>query len=172
MRIAVAREVDANESRVAATPETVKKMRGLGANVCVEPSAGVKSGIPDTEFTAAGATVASDAVKDADVILKVRRPTSSELAGYTKGALVIAIMDPYGQDAALRDMANAGVVAFAMVDQRPQAIDIESEGTDGVTIDLHNHPHLRLSFFFVVVGLWHRYSSTLASSRHQQYACC
>src|SRR5207247_4222816 len=64
------------------------------------------------------------------------------------------------------------VVAFAMVDQRPQAIDIESEGTDGVTIDLHNHPHLRLSFFFVVVGLWHRYSSTLASSRHQQYACC
>ena len=85
MRIAVAREVDPVESRVAATPETVKKMKGLGADVAVEPGAGVQSGIPDAEFTAAGATVASDAVKDADVVLKVRRPTSSELAGYKKG---------------------------------------------------------------------------------------
>jgi NAD(P) transhydrogenase subunit alpha len=114
MRIAVAREVDGDESRVAATPETVKKMRGLGAEVCVEPGAGTQSGIPDSEFAAAGAAVVSDAVKDADVVLKVRRPTLSELAVYKKGALVIAIMDPYGQEAAIRDMAQAGVVAFAM----------------------------------------------------------
>jgi NAD(P) transhydrogenase subunit alpha len=114
MRIAVAREVDANESRVAATPETVKKMRGLGADVSVEPGAGVKSGIPDNEFTTAGATITSSALKDADLILKVRRPAASELAAYKKGALVIAIMDPYGAEAAIRDMANAGVVAFAM----------------------------------------------------------
>src|ERR1700730_16686792 len=114
MRIAVAREVDAIENRVAATPETVKKMQGLGADVCVEPGAGTKAGIPDSEFTAAGATVASDALKDADVVLKVRRPTPSELAVYKKGALIIAMMDPYGQDAAVRDMANAGIVAFAM----------------------------------------------------------
>jgi NAD(P) transhydrogenase subunit alpha len=114
MRIAVAREVDANESRVAATPETVKKMRGLGADVSVEPGAGVKSGIPDNEFTTAGATITSNALKDADVVLKVRRPTAPELASYKKGALVIAIMDPYGAEAAIRDMANAGVVAFAM----------------------------------------------------------
>jgi len=114
MRIAVAREVDGNESRVAATPETVKKMRGLGAEVCVEPGAGTQSGIPDSEFAAAGAMVVSDAVKDADVVLKVRRPTASELAVYTKGALVIAIMDPYGHEAAIREMAKAGIVAFAM----------------------------------------------------------
>jgi H+-translocating NAD(P) transhydrogenase subunit alpha len=114
MRIAVAREIDATESRVAATPETVKKMKALGADIAVEPNAGTKSGIPDAEFAAAGATVTSGAVKDADVVLKVRRPASSELARYKKGALVIAIMDPYGEDAALKAMADAGVVAFAM----------------------------------------------------------
>ena len=114
MRIAVAREIDATESRVAATPETVKKMKALGADIAVEPDAGTKSGIPDAEFAAAGATVMPGAVKDADVVLKVRRPASSELARYKKGALVIAIMDPYGEDAALKAMADAGVVAFAM----------------------------------------------------------
>jgi len=114
MRIAVAREIDATESRVAATPETVKKMKALGADIAVEPDAGTKSGIPDAEFAAAGATVTPGAVKDADVVLKVRRPASSELARYKKGALVIAIMDPYGEDAALKAMADAGVVAFAM----------------------------------------------------------
>src|SRR5438034_2319090 len=114
MRIAVAREIDPAEGRVAATPETVKKMKGLGADVAVEPGAGTKSGIPDAEFTAAGATVTNGALKDADVVLKVRRPAASELAGYKKGALVIAIMDPYGEDAALKAMADAGIVAFAM----------------------------------------------------------
>src|SRR5216684_240367 len=114
MRIAVAREIDPTEDRVAATPETVKKMRALGADVAVEPGAGTASGIPDADFSAAGATVAPDAVKDADVVLKVRRPAASEVAGYRKGALVIAVMDPYGQDAALKAMADAGVTAFAM----------------------------------------------------------
>src|SRR5262245_304434 len=114
MRIAVTREIDANESRVAATPETVKKMKALGAEIAVEPDAGTKSGIPDAEFAAAGATVTADAVKDADVVLKVRRPAPVELARYKKGALVIAMMDPYGEDAALKAMADAGVAAFAM----------------------------------------------------------
>jgi NAD(P) transhydrogenase subunit alpha len=114
MRIAIAREIDASEGRVAATPETVKKMKALGAEIAVEPDAGTKSGIPDAEFTAAGATVTADAVKDADVVLKVRRPAPSELARYKKGALVIAMMDPYGEDAALKAMADAGVIAFAM----------------------------------------------------------
>ncbi len=114
MRIAVAREADPGENRVAATPETVKKMKALGADVVVEPTAGEKSGIPDTEYVAAGATVAADAVKGADVVLKVRRPTAAELSAYKKGALVFAIMDPYGNDAALKAMADAGIVAFAM----------------------------------------------------------
>jgi NAD(P) transhydrogenase subunit alpha len=89
-------------------------MKGLGADVAVEPGAGLKSGIPDAEFTAAGATVTNGALKDADVVLKVRRPAASELAGYKRGALVIAIMDPYGEDAALKAMADAGITAFAM----------------------------------------------------------
>ena len=114
MRIAVAREVDPGEDRVAATPDTVKKLLVLGAEVAVEPGAGVKSGIPDADFSAAGATVAADATKGADIVLKVRRPTTAELAVYKPGALVMAIMDPYGNEAALKAMADAGVTAFAM----------------------------------------------------------
>ncbi len=114
MRIAVAREIDPSEDRVSATPETVKKMQALGADVMVEPGAGAKSGIPDDEYTAAGAVVSADAVKDADVVLKVRRPATADLVNYKKGALVFAIMDPYGQEAALKTMADAGITAFAM----------------------------------------------------------
>ncbi len=114
MRISVARERDPAEPRVAATAETVKKMKGLGVDVAVEPGAGIKSGILDADYTAAGATMTDDALKDADIILKVRRPDEAELAGYKRGAIVIAIMDPYGNDAALAAMARAGVTAFAM----------------------------------------------------------
>jgi NAD(P) transhydrogenase subunit alpha len=114
MRVAIARETDSAEDRVAATPETVKKIKALGADVLVEPGAGVKSGILDADFAAAGAAISADAVKDADVVLRVRRPTAIELAHCRKGALVIAIMDPYGNEAALKGMADAGVTAFAM----------------------------------------------------------
>ena len=102
MKIAVAREAEANEPRVAATPETVKKLIGLGAEVAVAPGAGMTSGIPDSEFEAAGATIADSVTKDADVVLKVRRPAAGELADYKKGAMVIAIMDPYGNEARSR----------------------------------------------------------------------
>jgi NAD(P) transhydrogenase subunit alpha len=130
MRIAVAREADPAEDRVAATPDTVKKMKALGAEVVVEPGAGIKSGIPDADFTAAGATVSQDAMKDADVVLRVRRPGASELAACKRGALVIGIMDPYGNEAALKAMADAGVTAFAMELMpritRAQAMDVLS----------------------------------------------
>jgi len=114
MLIAVARESEANEPRVAATPETVKKLKALGAEVSVVRGAGLASGILDADYEAAGASVGDNVSKDADVVLKVRRPGQSELAGYKKGALVIAIMDPYGNEAALKQMADAGIVAFAM----------------------------------------------------------
>ncbi|MFL6972302.1 MAG: Re/Si-specific NAD(P)(+) transhydrogenase subunit alpha [Xanthobacteraceae bacterium] len=114
MRIAVARETDSVEDRVAATPETVRKMKSLGAEVVVEPGAGVKSGFPDTEYTAAGATIVKDAAKDAEVVLKVRRPEALEFALYKPGALVIAIMDPFGNESALKALAGTGIVAFAM----------------------------------------------------------
>src|SRR4030088_1381228 len=130
MRMAVAREAARVENRVAATPDTVKKMKGLGAEVAVEPGAGTKSGIPDAEFIAAGATVVDSALEGADVVLKVRRPSASELARYKRGALVIAVMDPYGENAALKAMADAGITAFAMEliprITRAQAMDVLS----------------------------------------------
>jgi NAD(P) transhydrogenase subunit alpha len=114
MLIAIARESEANEPRVAGTPETVKKLKALGAEVAVARGAGLASGILDADYEAAGASVGDNVSKDADVVLKVRRPGPSELAGYRQGALVIAIMDPYGNEAALKQMADAGIVAFAM----------------------------------------------------------
>jgi NAD(P) transhydrogenase subunit alpha len=117
MKVAVPAELDPAEPRVAATPETVRKIRALGADVAVEAGAGLKSGVLDADYAAAGATVApsaADVVKDADVVLKVRRPGASELAGYKKGAVVIAIMDPFGHEAALAALAEADVSAFAM----------------------------------------------------------
>jgi len=114
MKIAVAAESDPAEPRVAATPETVKKLIALGAAVAVEAGAGVRSGIPDAEFAAAGATVGAKVAADADIVLKVRRPSADEAKGYRKSALVLAIMDPYGNEAAVKAMADAGVVAFAM----------------------------------------------------------
>ncbi|NPU14895.1 Re/Si-specific NAD(P)(+) transhydrogenase subunit alpha [Bradyrhizobium sp. 83012] len=114
MKIAVAKEIDPLEPRVAASPDTVKKFKALGAEIAVEPGAGIKSGLPDSEFTAVGATVSADALKDADIIIKVKRPEASELANYRRGALVFAIMDPYGNDAALKAMADAGIASFAM----------------------------------------------------------
>ena len=114
MKIAVAREIDPAETRVAASPDSVKKLKALGFDVAVEPGAGLKSGLPDSEFTAVGANVSAEAVKDADIVIKVKRPEADELANYRRGALVIAIMDPYGNEAALKTLAGAGIAAFAM----------------------------------------------------------
>jgi H+-translocating NAD(P) transhydrogenase subunit alpha len=130
VKIAVCAESEAGELRVAATPDTVKRMVALGAEVAVEPGAGVKAGILDADYAAAGAKLAADAAANTDVVLKVRRPSAAELAGYKKGALVIAVMDPYGHEAALKAMADAGIVAFAMELMpritRAQAMDVLS----------------------------------------------
>jgi NAD(P) transhydrogenase subunit alpha len=117
MRIAVLTETQGGETRVAATPETVKKFAGLGASVVVEKGAGLNAGVTDADYEAAGAAIAKnakDALKDAAVVLKVRRPVEAELKGMKPGAVVLATMDPYGDAAALEMMAKAGVSAFAM----------------------------------------------------------
>jgi H+-translocating NAD(P) transhydrogenase subunit alpha len=114
MRISVARERDPAEPRVAATAETVKKMKALGAEVAIEPGAGMASGIRDEDYAAAGAVLAADAVNNADVVLKVRRPGPAEFAAYRPGALVIGIMDPFGNEAELAAMAKAGIAAFSL----------------------------------------------------------
>ena len=115
MKIAVPAETEAGEPRVAATPDTVKRFVGLGAEVSVEQGAGKGAGITDADFTSAGAKISNGAVaKDADVVLKVRRPSRAELANYKPGALVIGMLDPYGNDAALAELARAKVAAFSM----------------------------------------------------------
>ena len=114
MKIAVAAEADPAEPRVAATPETVKKMIGLGAEVAVRAGRGRQVRHSRRRLHGGRRDASADAVNGADIVLKVRRPTAAELQAYKKGALVIAIMDPYGNDAALKAMADAGVTAFAM----------------------------------------------------------
>ena len=115
MKIAIPTEIEPGEPRVAATADSVKRMVGMGAEVAVEKGAGERAGILDKEFEGAGAKIAGkDAVNGVDIVLKVRRPNKAELAGYKAGALVIAIMDPFGNDAALAEMAGAKVSSFAM----------------------------------------------------------
>ena len=117
MRIAVPAETQGAETRVAATPETVRKFIGLGADVAVEKGAGLASGITDSEYEAAGAKLsatAAEALAGADIVLKVRRPAESEIAGLPAGALVVGIMDPYGSEAQVEALAKANVSAFAM----------------------------------------------------------
>src|ERR1035437_10332445 len=99
MRIAIAAESDPAEPGVAGTPETVKKLKALGAEVAVPRGAGLASGILDADYETAGATVDDNGSKGADVVLKGGRPGPREPGAYKKGALVIAIMDPYGNEA-------------------------------------------------------------------------
>jgi NAD(P) transhydrogenase subunit alpha len=111
----IPKEIDANETRVAASPDTVKRLTALGFSVVVEKDAGASSRIPDADFTAAGAAIGKAAdVAKADLVLKVRRPNAAELGAYKKGALVVATVDPYGNEDAVAAMARAGVSAFAM----------------------------------------------------------
>jgi NAD(P) transhydrogenase subunit alpha len=105
----------AGEERVAASAETVKRLTGLGFSVVVETGAGSASGIPDGDYQVAGARIgtAADAAT-ADIVLKVNRPSAAEIHSYKSGAVVFASMDPYGNEAALGDMAGAGLTTFAM----------------------------------------------------------
>ena len=115
MKIFVPREREGGETRVAASPDTVKKLVGLGATVTVESGAGDASRIPDAAFEAAGASIGStEDAAQAEVVLKVRRPSAGEATSYPRGAVVVAIMDPYGNEGDVETMAKAGLTAFAM----------------------------------------------------------
>lgn len=117
MRIVVLDESKSGEPRVAVTPETVRKLIGLGAAVTVQSGAGTLSAVPDAEFEAAGATVAKDmkaALGEADILLGVSRPDKAKIKGIRKGALALATMDPYGNAEAIQGLADVGVSAFAM----------------------------------------------------------
>ncbi len=116
MKIAVLKEQRFNETRVAATPETVKKLIGLKHAVAVESCAGLAAGIRDEDYAAAGATVdsAADVLKGADIVLKVRAPDASELATYPKGVALAGLLEPYAGKSDAVAYAAAGVTAIAM----------------------------------------------------------
>lgn len=117
MKIAVLRERFEGESRVAATPETVAKFIGLGAEVSVEKGAGLGSRIADEQYVEAGATVGATlgaSLKGADIVLTVRRPAAADLAGVNPGALLVGALDPYGNEKDVAALAKAGVAAMSM----------------------------------------------------------
>jgi NAD(P) transhydrogenase subunit alpha len=115
MRVAVLKEDPAVEPRVAATPETVRKLTALGATIAVQSGAGAAAGLADERYREAGAEIAGTAeaaLQDADLVLKVKRPES--LSGYKRGAAIVALMDPYGNEAELQRIADAGLQAFSL----------------------------------------------------------
>ena len=117
MKVSILREREPHETRVAATPETVKKLVELGAVVSVEKGAGDGSRFPDAEYKEAGAKIsatADAALKGAEIVLTVRRPKASSLTNVAKGALVIGIMDPFGNEADIAALAKKNVSLFAM----------------------------------------------------------
>ena len=117
MKIAVMKETREGETRVAASPETVKKFVGLGCDVAVETGAGAAARWSDAAFQEAGATIAvsaADAANNADLILKVQRPESGELKHYGRGARLAAVLSPFAEPEALKSYADAGLDAFAM----------------------------------------------------------
>jgi NAD(P) transhydrogenase subunit alpha len=115
MIIGIPRETRAGETRVAATPETVKKLAASGKHqLVVEAGAGAMSHIPDSEFQAAGATIGSaDATLGADIVLKVRGPTDPELPKLKRGAMLVGLLNPFDA-AAVQSYAGTGVSGYAL----------------------------------------------------------
>lgn len=132
MKIAVLREQAAGESRVAATPETVKKFAALGAEMAIEAGAGEAASYADADYAAAGAKVGSraDTLNGADIILGVQGPDPATLGGAAPGAWLAASLNPFGERARVDAYAKAGIEALAMEFMpritRAQSMDILS----------------------------------------------
>jgi H+-translocating NAD(P) transhydrogenase subunit alpha len=106
-----------DEPRIALSPETAKKLKALGCEVRIEAGAGQRSYFLDQAFADAGAQVvpsAAEALKDADIVLKVRRPTAEEVGAIKRGALLAAMLDPYSGKEGIEAMAQSGINAFSM----------------------------------------------------------
>jgi NAD(P) transhydrogenase subunit alpha len=132
MKIAVLKETAAIETRVAATPETVKKLIGLGASVAVEAGAGAGARIADDDYAAAGATVAArkDVIGGAQMVLGVQGPQLADLPGIAPGTILAGILSPFNDRAKIEAYAKAGIIAYAMEfmprTTRAQSMDVLS----------------------------------------------
>jgi len=131
MRIGIPAETVAGETRVAATPETVKKLLATGHQVSVQTGAGAGASIPDAEYQAVGATLvsAADIYAQSEIVLKVRAPGADELAKLNKGTVLVGLLAPHQADQ-VAAYAKQGIAAFAMErlprTSRAQAMDVLS----------------------------------------------
>jgi H+-translocating NAD(P) transhydrogenase subunit alpha len=130
MKIGIPAEIRDFESRVAATPETVKKMVGLGCQVILQKGAGERASVTDSAYEAAGAKlVSAKEAYQADVVLKVRAPEASEIKAMPAGAVLIGLLEPYNQPQ-LQAIAAQGLTAFALEAlpriSRAQSMDVLS----------------------------------------------
>ena len=116
MKIAVLAEEVPGERRIAISPDSIRAYRKKGVEVAVQAGAGSGSFVSDQALAEAGAKVVSgsEAVLDADVVLAVRRPEAKALAGARTGALVIGLMEPYGDVASLTALAQQGLTVMAL----------------------------------------------------------
>ncbi|MBY0568553.1 MAG: Re/Si-specific NAD(P)(+) transhydrogenase subunit alpha [Hyphomonadaceae bacterium] len=115
MRIAVLKESAAGETRVAATPETVKKIVALGHTITVQTGAGAAASYPDELYKTAGAEIAADgAIGSSDLIVKVRRPNDGEIAAIKPGSGFVSLLEPYGDRGTVEALAKAKIDALAM----------------------------------------------------------
>jgi NAD(P) transhydrogenase subunit alpha len=139
MKIGVPKERRPDESRVAASPDTVKRLVGRGIDVLVEAGAGERARFSDQSFVDAGAQLVDDAAalhRDADILLKVRRPLAAgegeidEMALLRPGQVLVGMLDPYQHPEQVAAYAKAGVIAFALEllprTTRAQAMDVLS----------------------------------------------
>jgi NAD(P) transhydrogenase subunit alpha len=130
MNIGVPAEGRTGEARVAATPETVKKLVAAGHNVVVQSGAGVNASFPDQAYVTAGATIGSAAdALGAQTVLKVRTPQSDELAQMKRGTVVVGMLEPFNNEG-IAAMNAAGLTAFALEaaprTTRAQSMDVLS----------------------------------------------
>lgn len=133
MKLAILKERRDGETRVAASPDTVKRYRGLGLDVAVESGAGAAAHMTDADYQAAGAAIAADSaavLSGADIVLSVRAPDAAQIAGMKKGAVLVALLAPYTDKVAPAELASQGVNSFAMEllprISRAQAMDVLS----------------------------------------------
>ncbi len=117
MKIAVPAEADKTEARVAVTPESVKRFTALGCQIAVESGAGTGSDITDLAFRDEGATVSktlATTIADAELVLTVRRPSTEQIAAMPSGTVVAGQMDPFGDAAGLKALADAWLTVFSL----------------------------------------------------------
>jgi len=132
MRIGIPAEMRPGESRVAATPETIRKLIAGRHTVAVQAHAGVGAGIPDADFQTAGAAIvptAGQVYAESDIVLKVRPPEAAELALIRRGSILVGLLAPH-DEAGIEKLAATGVTAFAMESiprtTRAQTMDVLS----------------------------------------------